>query len=137
MANNVVHFAIHADDLVRAQRFYSVVFGWRFEAWGPPDFFRIHTGDAIHPGIEGALEKRRVALREGDAGIRAFTCTISVTDIAVTRADLIANGAKVLFEGAIPTVGKILNFEDPEGNLVAAMQYEPQHLAAMMGGGKG
>jgi len=134
MANNVVHFAIHADDLERAQRFYSVVFGWRFEAWGPPDFFRILTGDVRDPGIEGALEKRHAALREGDAASRGFTCTISVADIAVTRAALIVNGAKVRFDGAIPTVGRILSFEDPEGNIVSAMQYEPQHLAGMLRG---
>ncbi len=136
MANNVVHFAIHADDLERAQKFYNAVFGWRFEAWGPPDFFRIHTGDATNPGIEGALEKRHAPLREGDAANRGFTCTISVADIAVTRAALIAGGAKIRFDGAIPTVGKILSFEDPEGNVVSAMQYEPQHLAAMLRGGK-
>ena len=51
-ANNVVHFAVHADDLDRAQAFYAGVFGWRFEAWGPPDFFRIHTGTPENPGIE-------------------------------------------------------------------------------------
>ena len=37
MPNNVVHFAVHADDLPRARRFYEAVFGWRFEPWGPPD----------------------------------------------------------------------------------------------------
>ncbi len=93
MANKFVHFAIHADDLARAQKFYNTVFGWRFEAWGPPDFFRIHNGDATNPGIEGALEKRHAPLRDGDAASRGFTCTISVTDIAVTRAALIAGGA--------------------------------------------
>lgn len=137
MSNNVVHFAIHADDLERAQRFYNAVFGWRFEAWGPPDFFRIHTGDARNPGIEGALEKRHAPVRDGDAVSRGFTCTISIADIAATRTALIAAGAKIRFDGAIPTVGKILNFEDPEGNVVSAMQYEAQHLAAMLSGGRG
>ena len=30
------HFSINADDLGRARTFYAAVFGWRFEAWGPP-----------------------------------------------------------------------------------------------------
>lgn len=41
MPTNVVYFAIHADDVARARRFYQNVFGWRFEAWGPPGFFLI------------------------------------------------------------------------------------------------
>ena len=136
MANNVVHFAVHADDLERAQRFYATVFGWRFQAWGPPDFFRIQTGDASDPGIEGALEKRHKPLQQNESAGRGFTCTISVADIVATRAALLANGAIIRFDGAIPTVGKILSFEDPEGNIVSAMQYEPQHLAAMLRGGQ-
>ena len=53
-ANNVLHFAIHADDLERAREFYEQVFGWRFEDWGPPDFYRVHTGSAEDQGIAGA-----------------------------------------------------------------------------------
>jgi len=45
-ANNIRHFAIGADDLDRARAFYESVFGWRFEAWGPPGFYLIHTGTA-------------------------------------------------------------------------------------------
>src|SRR5436309_15569828 len=58
MANNLVFFAIHADDLPRVQRFYEKVFGWKFQAWGPPGFFLIATGDQRDPGVQGALQKR-------------------------------------------------------------------------------
>jgi predicted enzyme related to lactoylglutathione lyase len=55
MPHNVVHFAIHADDVDRARRFYSTVFGWRFEAWGPPGFFRCSPGEDPD---RGALHER-------------------------------------------------------------------------------
>src|ERR1700677_2630636 len=42
MPNNLSSFAIHVDDTDRARAFYEAVFGWRFEAWGPPDFYLIH-----------------------------------------------------------------------------------------------
>jgi predicted enzyme related to lactoylglutathione lyase len=45
MSNNLVFFAIHAEDLPKAQRFYEKVFGWKFQPWGPPGFFLIATGD--------------------------------------------------------------------------------------------
>ena len=131
-ACNVLHFAIQADDLDRAQVFYANVFGWRFEAWGPPDFFRIHTGTPADPGIEGALERRRTALSAG--GSRGFTCTVSVPDIKATRQRIEAQGGKVLFEGDIPTVGTVLSFYDSEGNVLSAMQYAAAHLSAMRRG---
>jgi len=122
LANNIVHFAIHADDVARARAFYEGAFGWRFEAWGPPDFFRVFTGDAESPGIEGALEKRQAPLlNEGTTG---FTCTISVADITAARAAVEGHGGTIRYEGEIPTVGKIIQFADTEGNLVSAMQYE-------------
>ena len=131
-ACNVLHFAIEADDLDRAQIFYAAVFGWRFEAWGPPDFFRIHTGTAADPGIEGALERRRTPL--GHGGSRGFTCTVSVPDVRATRERIETQGGKVLFEGDIPTVGTVLSFHDSEGNVVSAMQYAEAHLNAMRSG---
>ena len=43
MPNHLAHFAIPADDVERARRFYEGVFGWRIEAWGPPDFYVVYT----------------------------------------------------------------------------------------------
>jgi len=55
----VRHFAINADDMPRARRFYETVFGWRFNAWGPPGFLMIETGAADTPAIYGSLQQRR------------------------------------------------------------------------------
>ena len=60
MPNNISFFAINADDVPRARKFYETVFGWTFEPWGPPGFYLIHTGDEESPGIQGLLHKRRV-----------------------------------------------------------------------------
>ena len=123
MANNVAHFAIAADDLDRARGFYEAVFGWRFEAWGPPGFLRIHTGTAEDPGIEGALHGRAEPLT--GTGMRGFECTVSVDDAGAVRDAVAANGGTVLLEGyEIPTVGTLVQFLDTEGNVVSAMQYE-------------
>ena len=48
MPNHLAHFAIAADDVERARRFYERAFGWRIEAWGPPDFYAVFT-DADKP----------------------------------------------------------------------------------------
>ncbi|MEQ8935349.1 MAG: hypothetical protein RIE56_06125, partial [Amphiplicatus sp.] len=65
MPNNLASFAIHADDVGRCRRFYEAVFGWRFEPWGPPDFYLIHTGDEKNPGVQGLMHKRMEPRGEG------------------------------------------------------------------------
>ncbi len=125
-ANNVLHFAIHAGDVERARSFYEQVFGWRFEAWGPPDFYRILTGSPENPGIAGALQKRQVNLL--NHGTTGFTCTVSVLDIEHTSALVEEHGGQISFKGEIPTVGRIISFEDTEGNILSAMQYEAEAL---------
>jgi predicted enzyme related to lactoylglutathione lyase len=127
MPNNVVHFAIHADDVQRARSFYANVFGWRFEAWGPPGFFRVFTGTDGDPGIEGALHERQEPLTGG--GMRAFECTIAIDDLPAIRDAVVANGGTILYdEVEIPTVGRLVQFLDTEQNVVSAMHYEPEHL---------
>src|SRR5262249_24838474 len=79
--NHLAHFAIEADDLAWAKRFYSHVFEWRFEAWGPPDFYMIQTKEKEDPGVFGSLQKRHHA--RGDA-LTGFECTIAVTDVDKT-----------------------------------------------------
>ena len=134
MANNVVHFAIAADDLDRARRFYEAVFGWHFEGWGPPGFFRIHTGTADDPGIEGALHGRAEPLT--GTGMRSFECTVAIDDVVSVRDAVTANGGTVLLEGYdIPTVGTLVQFVDTEGNVVSAMRYLPREGAEARGGG--
>lgn len=120
----VVHFAIEADDVDRARAFYEGVFGWRFEAWGPPGFYRALSGTAEVPGIEGALYARTVP-RRGDDAMVGYRCTIGVPDLDATTQAVVANGATIRTErSTIPGVGSLIEFADPEGNIVCAMQYE-------------
>jgi len=123
MPNNIAHFAIHADDVDRARGFYEGVFGWQFEEWGPAGFFRIRTGTADSPGIEGALHARQEPL--SGTGVRTFECTVSVDDLApIKEAVVRLGGHVVLEETAIPTVGTLIHVQDTEGNVFGAMRYE-------------
>jgi hypothetical protein len=122
MANNIHHFDIAADDVERARRFYERVFGWRFEAWGPPDFYLIHTGDEKEPGIHGSVSKRNEPAASG--GRRSFECTVSVEDLGAVKAAVVAHGGQLLLdEYEIVGVGRMIRFADTEGNSVCAMRY--------------
>jgi predicted enzyme related to lactoylglutathione lyase len=117
--NPVAHFSIHADDCQRAKRFYEQLFGWTFEPWGPPDFWRIHT---TPDGIHGALQKRREPV--SGTGMSGFECTIAVADIEQTTAGIEAAGGTITLPPfLIDGVGTLAMFKDTEGNVVGAMQY--------------
>jgi predicted enzyme related to lactoylglutathione lyase len=123
-AANVAHFAINADDLNRARRFYERVFGWHFEPWGPPGFLQVFTGTESEPGIRGALQGRRELV----AGQRTigFECTVAVEDVDAVAAAVTANGGTIIIPRTlIPTVGHLIFFRDTEGNVAGAMQYDP------------
>ena len=120
---NIAHFAIHADDLDRARRFYEQVFGWKFQPWGPPDFFMISTGTAEDPGIHGSLQRRAQAVE--DRGMIGYECTIAVSSVSDTAASVEANGGEILCpEMVIANVGRLIQFTDPEGNVVSAMHFD-------------
>lgn len=55
----VSYFDMNVDDPARAMKFYSEVFGWKFEKWkGPFDYWLAITGDPGEAGISGGLAKR-------------------------------------------------------------------------------
>lgn len=109
MPNKLAHFAIEADDVERARRFYEAVFDWRFKAWGPPDFYIIEGA-----GIQGALQKRREPVPAGRKGIE---CSFAVDDLSDTAERISTAGGSLTGEAyAIPTVGELRPFKDSEGN---------------------
>lgn len=120
MPNDIAHFAIHAEDCLRAKTFYVSVFQWRFQPWGPPGFWLIETS----PGaVGGSLQQRQQPATGG--GQIGFECTIAVENIHATADAIVKAGGKVLMAPfTIERVGTLVNFKDPEGNSVCAMQYE-------------
>jgi predicted enzyme related to lactoylglutathione lyase len=126
MPNNVKHFSINADDVPRAKTFYQNTFGWQFTPWGPPDFYLIQTGSEEDRGLHGALQARREIVK--GKPMFGFECTISVDSIDDTIAGIERNGGKIVMpKFEIPTVGILIFFEDTEGTVVGAMQYEESY----------
>ncbi len=123
VAKNIAHFDVQADDVTRARKFYERVFGWRFSAWGPPDFFMIATGTENDPGIHGAVHGRP---KDGERAV-GFECTISVDDVNAIAKVIEAEGGKITVpKFVIPGVGELIQFKDTEGNVVCAMRYFDQ-----------
>lgn len=116
MSNTLAHFAIEADDVERARRFYANVFGWTFETWGPPDFYLIKGA-----GIHGALQTRTRPKADGSGG---FELSFAVPDLGHTTTVIKDNGGAVPDAPyTIPGVGTLVYFYDSEGNRAIAIEY--------------
>jgi predicted enzyme related to lactoylglutathione lyase len=120
---NVAHFSINADDVSRARRFYEAVFGWKCQPWGPPDFYMLTTKSGGEPGILGSLQRRREIV-PGKKMI-GYECTVAVESIDDTIAAVEKGGGRVVMpKSVISGVGTLIFFEDTEGNIAGAMQYD-------------
>jgi predicted enzyme related to lactoylglutathione lyase len=119
---NLYHFSINADDVQRAKRFYEQALGWRFNAWGPPNFYMIETnGAGEQQSVRGSLQGRR-ELVPGQR-VNGFECTIEVKSIDDAAAAIVAAGGRVIMEKSIIAgVGALMFFTDTEGNAFGAIQ---------------
>ncbi len=113
------HFAINADDVPRAKRFYEDVFGWTFTPWGPPGFYQTRDSGGGHLG---ALQGRRDV---GGQRMPGMELTFGVDDINAATAAIEAHGGRILMQPfRLEGVGELIFFQDSEGNIAGAMQYD-------------
>ena len=122
---HIAHFSINASDLPKARHFYENVFGWTFQAWGPPGFYMIEMGSGPQEvPLRASMQQRREIVP--GVPMKGFECTISVDDInAAAKAIETYGGTIVMPICELTGIGKLLFFQDPDGNIAGAMQYDP------------
>ncbi|KAA2243566.1 VOC family protein [Chitinophaga agrisoli] len=119
----VVHFEIPADDIERARKFYSDIFGWRIQDW-PLQDGSVYTGARTvevdettfipkEPGaINGAIVKR-------DEVVKTPQVTVNVPSIDEYAEKVKAAGGQVLKpKQEIEGTGYYAYVTDSEGNLL-------------------
>lgn len=113
----VIHFEIDAKKPERAIKFYEKVFGWKIEKWkGPIDYWLIMTGKEKDPGIDGGLAKRTEAEP-------STVNTIDVPSVNEYVKKVESNGGSIIRpKTAVPGVGWMAYFKDPEGNIWGIME---------------
>lgn len=118
--NTVGYFEIQADDLERAKKFYTTLFGWNFvkDPTLPVEYYRIENA-----GIYGGLLPRPVPLLQGPSGTNAYCCSVQVEDFDETSNKIAENGGIVALE-KFAVVGKCWQgyFLDTEGNTFGIFQ---------------
>jgi hypothetical protein len=115
--STIVHFELAYENRDRIKAFYDKAFDWKYETDPTYNYDLVYTkedpeGFGINGGLQGENEyKQKVIL------------TIDVSDINMTLAKIEENGGTVLSPIMdMPSIGKILYFKDPEGNIMSAME---------------
>ncbi|HVU45025.1 MAG TPA: VOC family protein [Terracidiphilus sp.] len=107
---NYIEFA--AEDVALARQFYSTVFGWTFEDYGP-EYTSFHAARA---GIDGGFRKSTPGEPSGSA---APLVVIYSSDLKATEAAITTAGGSIV----VPTFefpgGRRFHFSDPVGNTLA------------------
>ena len=114
--NRVTHFEIPSDNPEGLMDFYKKAFSWNYIQFGQEPYWLAMTGDASTPGINGAIMKKKHPQQP-------ITNSIGVEDIdASIKSIEAAGGTIVVPKTAIPGVGWLSYFKDPDQNIFGIMQ---------------
>lgn len=122
--NRIVHFEIQADNVERAIKFYTDVFGWQFPKW-MDNYWGIMTAekDSKEPGINGGLLPRPCPAPALGQGTNAFVCTLHVDNFDDIAKKIEAAGGKIAMpKFAIMNMAWQGYFLDTEGNTFGVHQ---------------
>ncbi|MGH7247345.1 MAG: VOC family protein [Pseudomonadota bacterium] len=114
MANNrIVHFEIPANQPEALTRFYSDLFGWKFQK-APipgPEYWMCDTG-SDGPGINGGVMQRQSAQQP----CMNYVDVASI-DAAIEKATELG-ATLALPKTPVPGVGAVAALVDPQGNVI-------------------
>lgn len=120
----VGHFEIHAEDPLRAVKFYEKAFGWKIQKWdGPMEYYLVTTGDSSKPGINGGILKRMGPSPVEGQPVNSFVCTVTVESIDESIKTVTELGSQIVVpKMAVPGVGWLCYCKDSEGNIFGMIQ---------------
>jgi predicted enzyme related to lactoylglutathione lyase len=119
----IVHFDIPADDVERAKKFYSDLFGWKIEKWsesgtGDMEYWMVTTTNGKgNKGIDGGIMKRQNPQHQ-------VTNSIDVKSVDEYSSKVQQLGGKVVYpKMAIPKMGYFAGCLDTEDNSFGIFEY--------------
>ena len=122
-----IHFEIQAENIDRAIKFYTTLFGWKFSQWGQEQYWLITTGEKGTPGIDGGLLPRRGPGTGGNGRgqrVRLHGATSPTSTRRLRAGRGARRHASSLPRMPIPTVGWLAYGKDTEGNIFGMMQMD-------------
>ena len=105
---------LNTSDPDAAERFYSELFGWRFESVGDAEmpYWGIYRGDAMNAGM--------MPLPEGAPAPSHWLVYFGSEDVDASAETIRSQGGTLMVEPMdVPPAGRILVAQDPQGAIFA------------------
>jgi len=121
--DKIVHFEIPADNLARAKKFYSTVFGWKMNEMPEMDYVLVQTVEPDENGIPKEPGAINGGMLKREDPVKSPVVTISVKSIDEAAKTIEKNGGKIIRpKMPVGDMGFAAYFKDTEGNAVGLWQ---------------
>ena len=119
----VVHFEIPADNLARAKKFYSTVFGWILNEFPEMEYTIVRTVESDENGMPKEPGAINGGMLQRQDPVKAPIITISVDNMDQAAATIEKNGGKIIRpKMPVGDMGFAGYFKDTEGNVIGLWQ---------------
>ena len=119
----VVHFEIPADNLARAMKFYSTVFGWKMNEIPEMQYTMVRTTESDENGMPTEAGAINGGMLERQDPVKAPIITISVDNMDQAAMTIEKNGGKIIrAKMPVGDMGFAAYFRDTEGNVIGLWQ---------------
>lgn len=125
MSGKVGHFEIPADDMARAKKFYTSVFGWNTTEMPGMDYTMVGTGPAGQDGMPSEPGYIGGGIGKRGGNLKHPVVTIIVDEITTFEKSIPKAGGKILQKKqpiGDGSMGHTGYFQDSEGNIVGLYQ---------------
>ena len=119
----VVHFEIPADNLARAKKFYSTVFGWTLNEFPEMEYTIVRTVESDENGMPKEPGAINGGMLQRQDPVKAPIITISVDNMDQAASTIEKNGGKIIRpKMPVGDMGFAAYFKDTEGNVIGLWQ---------------
>lgn len=119
----VVHFEIPADNLARAKKFYSTVFGWTLNDFPEMEYTIAKTVESDQNGMPKEPGAINGGMLQRQDPVKSPVITIDVDNMDQAAVTIEKNGGKMIrAKMAVGDMGFAAYFKDTEGNVVGLWQ---------------
>jgi hypothetical protein len=125
--DKVIFFEIPGDNLPRARKFYTTVFGWKMNEIPEMHYTQVGTVEADRLGVRGRPKEPGAingGMVERSDSVKSPVIYINVKNIDEAAAAIEQNGGKIIQPKApVGNFGFAAYFKDTEGNVVGLWQF--------------
>ena len=129
--DGIVHFELPVNDMARAKKFYSEIFGWDLQDWPMPDgsqYVGVHTtpiDEKTRKPLEVGAINGGMVMRSEKVPAPIFAINVSSIDDRVKQI-LAAGGSVTMAKMDMMGMGFYAYVKDPEGNTIGLWEDVPK-----------